>query len=67
MMFGFLLQWPTLLTVIMFPVLVTMYVRLARSEEREALAAFGPLYAAYMRDVPGFVPRLGSLFGQALP
>ncbi len=66
-MFGFLLQWPTLLTLIMFPVLVTMYVRLARSEEREALTAFGPLYATYMRDVPGFFPRFGSLFGQALP
>ena len=66
-MFGFLLQWPTLLTLIMFPVLVTMYVRLARTEEREALTAFGPLYGTYMRDVPGFVPRLRNLFGPALP
>ena len=33
-MFGFLLQWPTLLTLVMFPVLVVMYVRLARIEER---------------------------------
>jgi protein-S-isoprenylcysteine O-methyltransferase Ste14 len=33
-MFGFLLQWPTLLTLAMFPVLVWMYVRLARQEER---------------------------------
>ena len=66
-MFGFLLQWPTLLTLLMFPVLVTMYVRLARAEEREALTAFGPLYTTYMREVPGFVPRFGSLFGQALP
>src|ERR1051325_8821588 len=40
-MFGFLLQWPTLLTLLMFPVLVIMYVRLARAEEREALRAFG--------------------------
>lgn len=38
---GFLLQWPTPLTLLMFPVLVTMYVRLARREERDALAAFG--------------------------
>ena len=66
-MFGFLLQWPTLLTLLMFPVLVTMYVRLARAEEREALTAFGPIYTTYMRDVPGFVPRYASLFGQALP
>lgn len=57
-MFGFLLQWPTLLTLAMFPVLVWMYVHLARQEEREALAQFGETYADYMRQVPGFLPRL---------
>jgi protein-S-isoprenylcysteine O-methyltransferase Ste14 len=46
-MFGFLLQWPTLLTLVMFPVLVWMYVRLARGEEREALAEFGEAYTRY--------------------
>ena len=56
-MFGFLLQWPTLLTLAMFPILVFMYVRLARAEEREALAEFGPAYERYMRDVPAFIPR----------
>ena len=58
-MFGFLLQWPTLLTLAMFPVLVVMYVRLARSEEREALAEFGDEYRAYMNRVPAFLPRWG--------
>jgi len=62
-MFGFLLQWPTLLTLAMFPVLVFMYVRLARAEEREALAEFGNEYARYMREVPGFFPRLRDLMG----
>ena len=33
-MFGFLLQWPTLVTLVMFPILVFMYAQLARSEER---------------------------------
>ena len=32
----------------MFPVLVVMYVKLARSEEREALAEFGDAYRKYM-------------------
>jgi methanethiol S-methyltransferase len=59
-MFGFLLQWPTLLTLMMFPVLVWMYVRLARSEEREAEAEFGETYRAYARRVPAFLPRLSS-------
>ena len=62
-MFGFLLQWPTLLTLAMFPVLVVMYVKLARNEEREALAAFGEDYRRYMADVPGFMPRLSRLLG----
>ena len=59
-MFGFLLQWPTLLTLLMFPVLVWMYVRLARTEEREAEAEFGETYRAYARRVPAFLPRLSS-------
>jgi protein-S-isoprenylcysteine O-methyltransferase Ste14 len=66
-MFGFLLQWPTLLTLAMFPVLVFMYVRLAHLEERESLAAFGAEYERYMRQVPGFIPRLSDLAGGSTP
>lgn len=58
-MLGFLLQWPTLPTLVMFPILVVMYVRLARREEREALAEFGERYARYAATTPAFVPRLG--------
>ena len=57
-MLGFLLQWPTLPTMLMFPVLVLMYVRLARREEAEALAQFGEEYARYAKGVPAFLPRL---------
>ena len=57
-MFGFLLQWPTILTLLMFPVLVWMYVRLAREEEREAVVEFGDTYRQYAAKVPGFIPRL---------
>ena len=60
-MLGFLVQWPTILTLAMFPVLVIMYVRLAKVEERESVAEFGDAYTKYMKDVPGFVPKLGSL------
>lgn len=56
-MVGFLIQWPTLITLAMFPVLVTMYVRLARREEREALTAFGDEYARYAAVTPAFIPR----------
>lgn len=57
-MLGFLLQWPTLLTLAMFPVLAFMYVRLAKGEERAAIADFGEDYRRYMADVPAFIPRL---------
>lgn len=59
-MLGFLLQWPTLLTIAMFPVLVVMYVRLARHEEREATAAYGDAYRQYMAQVPAFIPGVAG-------
>jgi len=58
-MLGFLLQWPTLLTLVMFPVLVTMYVRLAWREEREVREAFREEYARYAATTPAFFPRPG--------
>jgi protein-S-isoprenylcysteine O-methyltransferase Ste14 len=59
-MFGFLLQWPTILTLLMFPVLVWMYTRLARQEEREVRAEFGAEYDGYASNTPAFFPRLGD-------
>ncbi|MDO8703680.1 MAG: isoprenylcysteine carboxylmethyltransferase family protein [Sulfuricaulis sp.] len=56
-MLGFLVQWPTILTLAMFPVLVYMYVRLARREEREVGVEFGEAYARYAARVPAFFPR----------
>jgi protein-S-isoprenylcysteine O-methyltransferase Ste14 len=64
-MFGFLLQWPTILTLAMFPVLTVMYVRLARTEEQDARAVFGDTYDRYAAEVPGFIPKLSRIFGQA--
>ena len=55
-MFGFLLQWPTILTLLMFPVLVWMYLRLARTEERDAEAEFGESWRDYAAHTPGFIP-----------
>ena len=55
-MLGFLFQWPTLLTLIMFPILVAMYIHLAHQEERDALAEFGEEYARYAAVTPAFYP-----------
>jgi protein-S-isoprenylcysteine O-methyltransferase Ste14 len=59
-MLGFLVQWPTLVTLVMFPILVFMYARLARREEADMLAQFGEDYRRYAQRVPAFIPRLGS-------
>ena len=57
-MVGFLLQWPTLLTLVMFPILVVTYVRLARSEEREVRRELGDAYERYAAATPAFWPWL---------
>ncbi|MFO7607126.1 MAG: isoprenylcysteine carboxylmethyltransferase family protein [Desulfurivibrionaceae bacterium] len=59
-MSGFLLMWPTLLTLIMFPVLVYFYVRLARREEKQVRKEFGAAYDGYARKVPRFIPKRGA-------
>ena len=59
-MFGFLLQWPTLITLAMFPVLCVMYVRLAHREEREVAAEFGAAWIQYAAATPRWFPRIGA-------
>jgi protein-S-isoprenylcysteine O-methyltransferase Ste14 len=65
-MFGFLLQWPTLVTLVMFPILVVTYARLARREEREVRAQFGPAWDNYASHTPPFILRFrGMTYGHA--
>ena len=66
-LFGFLLQWPTILTLLMFPALVVMYVRLAHAEEAEARLTFGDAYVRYAARVPGWLPRPVSRAAQGGP
>ncbi|MDE2297365.1 MAG: isoprenylcysteine carboxylmethyltransferase family protein [Burkholderiales bacterium] len=56
-MFGFLLQWPTLVTLAMFPVLCFMYVRLALTEEKTAQREFGAEWERYAARTPRWIPR----------
>lgn len=56
-MFGFLLQWPTIPTLAMFPILVIVYIRLAKHEEQMALKEFGDEYRQYMERTPAWVPK----------
>lgn len=57
-MSGFLSHWSTPITLIMFPILLFMYGRLARHEESEVPAEFGEKYRRYMLFTPAFIPRL---------
>ena len=54
---GFLLQWPTLLTLVMFPLLLVMYAKLSMTEEAEMRKQFGETYEAYALRTPRFIPR----------
>lgn len=56
-MFGFLLQWPTIPTLVMFPVLVVVYIRLAKREETLAADMFGEAYEQYKAQTPGWLPQ----------
>lgn len=60
-MLGFLLQWPTLPTLVMFPILVVTYARLAKREERTVREAFGGEWDSYAACTGAFFPRLASL------
>jgi protein-S-isoprenylcysteine O-methyltransferase Ste14 len=60
-MFGFLIQWPTIPTLVMFPILIVVYVRLAVREEKHSMQEFGDKYIQYMERTPGWLP---SWFGR---
>ena len=59
-MVGFLLQWPTSPTTLMFPVLAFVYARLARKEERDVAQAFGPVWQEYSGAVHPSCPATRS-------
>ena len=55
-MIGMLIQWPTIITVLMFPVLIYVYYRLSKREENEMLILFGDEYRKYLENTPMFLP-----------
>lgn len=53
---GFLIQWPTLVTLAMAPVLIIRYLLLAKKEEQSMLKQYPKEYGAYMQKVPAWIP-----------
>ena len=61
---GFLIQWPTIITLVMAPILIFRYIRLAKSEEKKMLRKFGSVYKVYKNEVPGFIPNVKLLLDE---
>lgn len=59
--FGQVVHWPTIVTLVLFPIIVLVYVRLARKEEEAMIGRFGAAYQVYMQNVPMFFPRRDTM------
>ncbi|MGM0366385.1 MAG: methyltransferase family protein [Actinomycetota bacterium] len=60
---GAMIQWPTIITVLMWPVLIFFYIALSKREEKEMERIFGLSYVEYRSNVPAFMfrfPKKGS-------
>ena len=57
---GWLIHWPTIPITAMWPILIIMYYKIARNEEKEMKERFGDRYSFYMEKVPMFIPRVFS-------
>ena len=55
---GMNIQWLTIIMLALWPVVVILYYKLSKTEEKEAEETFGEEYLKYKRRVPGFIPRI---------
>jgi protein-S-isoprenylcysteine O-methyltransferase Ste14 len=60
MTLGLLVHWATIPLLVMWPLLVVQYYRLAKREEVEMIAEFGEEYSSYMEKTPRFFPTLSG-------
>ena len=55
---GLNVQWLTIITTAIWPILAYLYFRLSKIEEREAEAKYGDAFRHYKETTPRFIPRL---------
>ena len=58
--FGQLIHWPTIPTLVLFPVIVWAYYRLSLREEQQMIRQFGSSYETYRQNIPMFFPKQGE-------
>jgi protein-S-isoprenylcysteine O-methyltransferase Ste14 len=56
-----LIQWPTVLTIILAPFMIARYLLLAQEEDRDLEARFGETFSRYKQRVPGLLPLMRDL------
>ncbi|RMG64322.1 MAG: isoprenylcysteine carboxylmethyltransferase family protein [Calditrichaeota bacterium] len=56
--FGWLLHWPSVITLILWPFLIAAYTWLALYEEKQLIQEFGPAYQEYARKTARFIPGI---------
>ncbi|GAX91703.1 methyltransferase family protein [Effusibacillus lacus] len=59
---GQVVQWPTITGIILWPLLLVIYYKLALHEEKDVETRFGEEYQQYKAEVPGFFPKLNLGF-----
>jgi protein-S-isoprenylcysteine O-methyltransferase Ste14 len=55
---GMNVWWLTIITLALWPILVIVYYKLAKTEEKDAEEQFGEEFLEYKRRVPGWIPRI---------
>jgi protein-S-isoprenylcysteine O-methyltransferase Ste14 len=55
---GLNVQWLTIITLILWPILGFLYYRLAKSEDKDMEEQFGEEFRKYRQEVPAFIPRI---------
>jgi len=54
--FGWILHYPSLITLILWPILIMAYIWLARHEERQSIEEYGDAYIRYAKGTKRFIP-----------
>lgn len=53
---GMLIEWATITMLLLYPIMIFMYVRLAKKEEEDMINEFGDEYREYIKVTKRFIP-----------